>query len=69
MAPSPDGQAARRVGTIPVAYPHTRTGAVAEEPVCEQRKHGPVVAGAGKPPRLPDDQCPGGSQPSSTGRL
>lgn len=29
VAPSPDGQAARRVGTIPVGYPHTRAGAVA----------------------------------------
>lgn len=29
VAPSPDGQPARRVGTIPVRYPHTRAGAVA----------------------------------------
>lgn len=28
-APTPDGQAARRVGTIPVGYPHSRAGAVA----------------------------------------
>ncbi|MGD9735955.1 MAG: hypothetical protein AB7V58_10170 [Solirubrobacterales bacterium] len=29
VAPAPDGQAARRIGTIPVGYPHTRAGAVA----------------------------------------
>lgn len=28
-APTPEGQAARRVGTIPVGYPHSRAGAVA----------------------------------------
>lgn len=28
-APTTDGQAARRVGTIPVGYPHSRAGAVA----------------------------------------
>lgn len=29
VAPSPEGQAARRVGTVPIGYPHTRAGAVA----------------------------------------
>lgn len=29
VAPSPGGQAARRIGTIPLGYPHTRAGAVA----------------------------------------